>query len=43
MKPIIYGRLDKKLILVLFLEIIRLINIIISKIKKKIIQIPIKY
>ncbi len=43
MKPIIYGRLDKKLILVLFLEIIRLINIIISKIQKKIIQIPIKY
>lgn len=43
MKPIIYGRLDKKLILVLFLEIIRLINIIISKIQKKIKQIPIKY
>ena len=43
MKRIIYGRLDKKLILVLFLEIIRLINIIISKIQKKIIQIPIKY
>ena len=35
MKPIIYGRLDKKLILVLFLEIIRLINIIISKKSKE--------